>query len=116
MYSDITLDHFYNPRNARKMQDPTHVGIAGKIGDAFMVLFLKIDNGKIIDASFQTYGCAGVIAAGSMLTEMVKDKTRTEAKMISENQLDSMLGKLPQTKQHMVSLAIRALTYALEAA
>ena len=84
MYSDLVMDHFSNPRNAGAMPDADGVGSAGNpvCGDV-MKLFIKVSDGRIEDAKFQTFGCGAAIATSSIVTEMVKGKTLDEALAIS---------------------------------
>ena len=72
-YSAIVLDHFMNPRNVGKMENPDAIGEAGSAscGDN-MVLFLKIEDNTIKDVSFLTFGCAAAIASSSITTELIK--------------------------------------------
>lgn len=115
-YSDVVLDHFLNPRNARRMIDPTVVGTAGVPGTGapFMVLYLKLGDTHVLDASFQTYGCGPCIAAGSVLTEGVKGSSIATARTWGEGEVLSALGGLPESKRHCAALAAEALRKALE--
>ena len=63
MYSEKVMDHFNNPRNVGKMEDPDGVGTVGNpvCGDV-MKLYIKVDDGRISDAKFQTFGCGAAIA------------------------------------------------------
>jgi len=74
-YTDNVREHFLNPRNVGEMKNADAVGEVGSLacGDA-LKLFLKIKDKRIIDASFQTFGCASAIASSSALTEMIKNK------------------------------------------
>lgn len=106
-YTDTVLDHFYNPRNARRMPDATHVGLAGEPGKgSFMVVYAKADGVRVVEASFQTYGCAPAIACGSVLTEMVLGRRLGER--ISSAEVEEMLGGLPEGKRHAATLAVQA--------
>ncbi|MEG1887580.1 MAG: iron-sulfur cluster assembly scaffold protein, partial [Oscillospiraceae bacterium] len=80
MYTEQVMDHFINPRNMGEMQDANAIGEVGnaKCGD-IMKMYLKIENGVIVDCSFKTYGCASAIATSSIATEMVKGHTVEEA-------------------------------------
>ncbi|NLI15717.1 MAG: iron-sulfur cluster assembly scaffold protein, partial [candidate division Zixibacteria bacterium] len=61
-YSEKVIDHFMNPRNMGEMEDASVVAEVGSpvCGD-MMRLYLKIENDKIVDARFKTFGCAAAI-------------------------------------------------------
>lgn len=114
-YSKKVMDHFVNPRNMGEIEDATVVADVGNpaCGD-MMRLYLKIDNGVIVDAKFKTFGCGAAIATSSMLTEMLKGKTVAEAKAISNLAVAEALDGLPPVKMHCSVMAEEALTKALE--
>ena len=113
-YSDLVMDHFTNPRNMGEMEKPSGVGNVGNplCGD-IMRLYLKIEDGVIVDAKFKTFGCGAAIASSSMLTEMLKGKRIEEALRISNEAVAEALGGLPATKIHCSVLAEEALKAAL---
>ena len=115
MYSDRVMDHFMNARNVGDMEDADGVGVEGNptCGDA-MKIFIKVKDGKIVDAKFKTFGCGAAIAVSSMVTEMVKGKTLDEALSISKEAVASELGGLPPQKMHCSNLGADALKKAIE--
>jgi len=115
MYSKKLMDHFTNPRNVGEMADADGIGIEGNptCGDV-MKLFIKVDQEKIIDAKFQTFGCGAAIAVSSMITEMVKGKTVDEALTITKKDVSDALDGLPPQKQHCSNLGADALHKAIE--
>jgi nitrogen fixation protein NifU and related proteins len=115
MYSDRVMDHFMNPRNVGDMEDADGVGVEGNptCGDA-MKIFIKVKDGKIVDAKFKTFGCGAAIAVSSIVTEMVKGKTLDEALAISKEAVASELGGLPPQKMHCSNLGADALKKAIE--
>jgi len=114
-YSDIVMDHFMNPRNMGEIENADAVGEVGNpaCGDV-MKLYLKIEDGKIVDAKFKTFGCGAAIASSSITTEMIKGKTIDEALKISNEAVAEALGGLPPAKQHCSVLAEEALKVAIE--
>lgn len=115
MYSDKVMDHFTNPRNVGDMEDADGVGTVGNptCGDA-MKIYLRIREGRIVDAKFKTFGCGAAIAVSSMVTEMVIGKTLDEALAISKEAVASELGGLPPQKMHCSNLGADALKKAIE--
>lgn len=114
-YSDKVMDHFAHPRNVGVIENPSGVGKVGNpmCGD-IMELFIKVENGKIADAKFRTFGCGAAIATSSMVTEMVKGKTIEEALELSNKAVAEALGGLPPVKMHCSVLAEDALKSAID--
>ncbi|KUO42950.1 MAG: iron-sulfur cluster assembly scaffold protein [Hadesarchaea archaeon YNP_N21] len=114
-YTQQVIDLFRNPKNVGEMEDATVTAVEGdpKCGDMFK-MFLKIDNGKITDAKFLSFGCAANIATGSMTTEMVKGLSVDEAEKISIKDISNRLGGLPALKMHCAVLAYKTLRKAIQ--
>ena len=75
-FSETLMEHFNAPRNTGVIEQPDRVGAAGSPGRGpFMVLSLRVRDGVIADARYQTHGCGVTIAAGSMLTEMILNRS-----------------------------------------
>ena len=115
MYSEKVMEHFRNPRNQGKMEDPDGVGIAGNplCGDV-MKFYIKVKNGKIVDTKWETFGCAAAIATSSALSEMVKGKRIEEVLKIKKGDVSKSLGGLPPIKEHCSNLSVVALRKAIE--
>ena len=115
MYSEIVMDHFRNPRNSGRMENPDGVGQVGnpKCGD-IMKIYLKINENEIIeDVKFETFGCGSAIASSSIATEMIKGKSVHEAVELSNKAVIEALGGLPPVKIHCSVLAEQAVKSAL---
>ncbi len=114
MYSEKVMDHFMNPRNVGEIENADGVGEVGnaKCGD-IMKMYLKIDNGVIVDAKFKTFGCGAAVATSSMATEMIKGKTVEEALKITNKAVAEALDGLPPVKMHCSVLAEEAIKSAI---
>jgi nitrogen fixation NifU-like protein len=115
MYSDKVLDHFRNPRNVGEIEDADGVGTVGNpvCGD-MMSVYIKVEDEKIADIKFRTFGCGAAIATTSMTTELAKGKTLDEAMEITRQDVADELGGLPPVKMHCSNLAADALHEAIE--
>ena len=115
MYSEKVMDHFENPRNVGEIPDANGVGTVGnaKCGD-IMRMYLKVENGIIVDVKFKTFGCGAAIATSSMATEMVKGKTLKEALQLTNKAVAEALDGLPPVKMHCSLLAEEAIHAAVE--
>lgn len=119
MYSEKVMEHFNEPRNQRKMEDPDGIG---KVGNALcgdvMWLYVRIDQNEsgeevIEDISWETFGCTAAIATSSMVTDLAKGSTIEEALEISNQKVAEELDGLPKVKMHCSNLASDGLVEAI---
>jgi nitrogen fixation NifU-like protein len=115
MYTDLVMDHFTNPRNVGEIEDADGVGQIGNpvCGDV-MRISISVDDDRIADIKFKTFGCGAAVATSSMVTEMVMGKTLTEAADVSNKVVAEALGGLPPNKMHCSNLAADALHLAIQ--
>jgi len=115
MYSEKVMDHFRNPRNMGRMEDADGIGKVGNpvCGDV-MWIYIKVKDNRIVDVSFETFGCAAAIATSSMATELIKGKTVEEALEITNKVVAEALGGLPPIKLHCSLLAEEGIKAAIE--
>ena len=115
LYSDKVMDHFQNPRNVGKLDDADGIGEVGnaKCGD-IMRMYIKVENGIIVDCKFNTFGCGSAIATSSMATELIKGKPVEEALELSNKAVVEALDGLPAYKLHCSVLAEEAVKAAVK--
>ena len=116
-YSEKVIDHYNEPRNVgsfAKSDDQVGTGLVGapECGDV-MKLQIKVENEKIVDAKFKTFGCGSAIASSSLATEWVKGKTLDEALAIQNTEIVEELS-LPPVKIHCSVLAEDAIKAAIK--
>ena len=116
-YSEKVIDHYNDPRNVgsfAKSDGQVGTGLVGapECGDV-MKLQIKVEDEKIVDAKFKTFGCGSAIASSSLATEWVKGKTLDEALAIQNTEIVKELS-LPPVKIHCSVLAEDAIKAAIQ--
>ncbi len=121
-YTKKVMEHFLKPKNMGEMKDADGVGKVGNFmcGDV-MWIYIKVGEKKIggrseeiiKDIKFKTLGCAAAIATSSMVTELAKGKTFSEALKITRDDVKDALGSLPPVKLHCSNLAADGLHEAI---
>lgn len=115
-YHEIVIDHFKEPRNVGKL-DATKKSVGSALvgkascGDVIK-LQIEVEDGKITDAKFKTFGCGSAIASSSLATEMVIGKDLNEAGKLTNMDISSHLN-LPPVKIHCSVLAEEAIQGAI---
>lgn len=114
----------YTKKVMNIFQNPKHVGAirgadgAGQVGNAvcgdIMKITIKVEDNKIIDAKFKTFGCVAAIASSSVACGLIIGKTLEEAKALTNKQVLEVLGEVPANKIHCSVLAEEAINLAIE--
>jgi len=113
-YTELVVDHFKNPRNVGIMDDPDGAGTVGSPVCGDMIEFqIKVQDDRIVDVRYRTFGCGAAIASSSMASEMAKGMTVEEALRLTNDDVVTALGGLPNQKLHCSNLAADALHAAI---
>ena len=115
-YSEKVIEHYERPSNVGSMDSRSNsvgTGLVGapECGDV-MKLQIMVEDDKIVDAKFKTFGCGSAIASSSLVTEWVKGKTLDEAELLKNTQIVEELS-LPPVKIHCSVLAEDAIKAAI---
>ncbi len=115
MYTDTVIEHFQNPRNVGEIENADGVGEVGNpvCGDMIKIT-IRVEEGKLADCKFKTFGCGAAVASGSIGTEMVKGMTLDEALALTNSQVAEELGGLPPEKLHCSNLAADGIHEAIQ--
>ena len=114
-YSEIGMDHFERPRNHGELEDANAVGyMTNPVCGDTLLLMLRVCDGRIEEARWQSDGCAASIAASSLLSELVRGASLAEAAAITREAVVEALGGLPLSKLHASVLAADALSLAIK--
>jgi len=113
-YGQGAIERFDHPRNRGALSGASgHARITGPCGDT-MEIWIKNDDGRIVQATFETDGCGPSIASGSMATELAVGKSLMEAAQIRQQDIIDALGGLTEESRHCALLAANTLRAAVE--
>jgi nitrogen fixation NifU-like protein len=112
-YSAKVVEEFYQPKNVGVIMGPDGYGsVLGPCGDT-MDIYLRLDGQRIVKAAFMTDGCGATIACGSMVTQLVENRSLEEAAAITPEELTQALDGLPEEHAHCAVLAVNTLREAI---
>lgn len=107
-YIEYLLDHFQNPRNRRRMENADVQLGGGNPGCGDLItMYLKIDDDRVTDVSFEGEGCTISQAGGSIITEIVEGLTLDEIKDLGTHTMKEEMG------DEVVKSRVRCATLAL---
>ena len=117
-YSEKVIEHYERPNNVGSLDSGNKsvgTGLVGapECGDVMKLQIQVDDDNKIVDAKFKTFGCGSAIAASSLATEWIKEKSLDEASMIQNTEIVEDLS-LPPVKIHCSVLAEDAIKAAIK--
>ena len=117
-YSEKVIDHYERPRNIGSLDSRSNsvgTGLVGapECGDVMKLQIQVDEKGTIVDAKFKTFGCGSAIAASSLATEWVKDRSVNDAETIKNVDIVEELS-LPPVKIHCSVLAEDAIKAAIK--
>ena len=113
-YSPVILEHSEHPLNSGVIEKPDGTGASGNLdsGDGLR-MYIRVKDGVITEARCTAVGCGVIIAAGSILTELIKGKTLENILRISSDDIAAALGGVPHSKRHCTALAEEAMRAAI---
>lgn len=111
MYSDRIMEEFLNPKNSGVIKGASSVGkVVSDIGSEIIKFFIKVEDGRVTDCKFQTYGGVVAIALSSVATTLMIGKTILGIKRISSTDLVSAIGgEIPEDKKYLVTIVMTAI-------
>lgn len=115
MYSQKLLDIFYNPTNYGVIKGANGVGkVVDDTCGEIVKIYISVENEKVVDAQFQTFGSPALIAATCVATNMMVGKTLDQCDKITSAQiLEGVGGELPDNKRYVCPLAESAVKNAV---
>ena len=112
-YGDTAFYRWLDPLYMGAIKEPDgYACLTGVCGDT-MEIYLRFENDRIKEASFQADGCGSSIVCGSFAAEMSLGKTPDELLEITAEAILEKLEKLPKEDEHCASLAAETLQEAL---
>jgi nitrogen fixation NifU-like protein len=110
MYSETVIEHFRAPRNVGMMRSPDAVGESQDATCGDLARFhLRVIDGRVAEARFQTYGCGPSIAASSLATELAQGRPVAALTELTAAVVEQALGGLPEDRRHAATLVVEAL-------
>lgn len=116
-FSATVMEHFQNPRNRGRLAEASLVGVEGSPGRGrYFIVYLRLVNELVEQASFECNGCGVTIATGSVLTEYLIKRSLAECRQLTVSALLSEMEGLPADKSYCAVFAIAALQDAVRQA
>jgi len=115
MYSQKIIDRFLTHKNAGIIKKANGVGLFKTVqGDEEIKVYLKVENGVILDAKYKTFGGISTIVCADALMDLIRAKAVDDALLISEEDINLSLGGLPEEKMQSAMLVVRGVANAVK--
>jgi nitrogen fixation NifU-like protein len=112
-YGEAGLQRWLHPLYMSAMDNPDgYARVTGSCGDT-MQIYLKFENDKVAEATFQTHGCGSSVVCGSFATGLALGKSPDELLEITGEDILNILGDMPEEERHCAFLAAETLQEAL---
>ena len=110
MYSNVIMEEFYNPQNYGVIKGASGVGkVTSDVGSEIIKIFIKVEDEKIVDAEFQTFGGVVAIALSSFATKLMIGKTLKQVRGITAASLLEVAGEVPENKMYVVQAVVSSI-------
>jgi nitrogen fixation protein NifU and related proteins len=115
LYSEKVMAKFRDTKNYGKIENADGIGKVGnpRCGDV-MWIYIKVEDEKIVEAKYETFGCVAAIATSSTAIDMITGKPIAEALTITNKAVAEALDGLPPEKMHCSLLAEEGIKAAIE--
>lgn len=114
MFSEKVINLFANAENVGILNSATAVGVYTNDKNEVFKLYLKIEDGKIINASFKAYTGVIGVAMMSIYAEMLKGLTMEEAEKVTSEQVLEQIGNVGQKYEYLASDVLESYKVAIE--
>ena len=115
MYSEKIMEEFLEPKNYGVIKGASGVGkVVSDVGSEIVKIFIKVEDDKIVDCQFQTFGGVVAIALSSIATTLMKDKTIEELKNLTASSILEVSGDIPDNKSYLVGVVLSAMQKSIE--
>lgn len=115
MYSEKIMEEFYGVERYDVIKGASGVGkVTCDIGSEIIKIYIKVEDDKIVDAKFQTFGGVVAIAATSVATNLIFGKSLAEVKKFNANKITEVLGEIPENKSYILQLVVSAVFGAID--
>ncbi len=115
LYAENLIENYERPHNKGALSNAS-VSMYEEnpsCGDAITV-YLKIEEGKVKDVSFEGDGCAVSMGSASMVTDYVKGKSLAEIEKMGRDTVVEVIGVDPgAARMHCATLSLRAIKDAI---